>query len=92
MALIPRELQPHADRVPDRYVFAGPCIDPSRTEGWTPEPGDEPTGPRLYQAVRESLARTVTALELQVAVRAAGGVGNAADAVERLLRQPRPAP
>ena len=202
VALIPRELQPHADRVPDRYVFTGPCIDPSRTEGWTPEPGDdrplvyvclgtsytdrediyrlcldhladdhrlvlatgkvdparleplppgtrarrtqpqldvlahadvfvthagmggaaeslwygvptvalpqavdqfrnaeslerlgvgvrlpddELTGPRLYQAVREALARTVPALELQEEVRAVGGAGNAADAVERLL-------
>jgi MGT family glycosyltransferase len=41
VVLIPRVLQPHADRVSDRYVFAGPCIDPSRTTGWTPPPRDD---------------------------------------------------
>ncbi|WP_067875147.1 macrolide family glycosyltransferase [Nocardia vermiculata] len=41
VVLIPKALQPNADRVSDRYVFAGPCIDPNRTMGWVPEPGDD---------------------------------------------------
>ncbi|HEX2301738.1 MAG TPA: macrolide family glycosyltransferase [Pseudonocardiaceae bacterium] len=41
VVLIPRVLQPHADRVGPRYVFAGPCIDPARTTGWVPEPDDD---------------------------------------------------
>ncbi|MGH3827417.1 MAG: hypothetical protein ACRDQX_09630 [Pseudonocardiaceae bacterium] len=41
VVLIPRVLQPNADRVGPRYVFAGPCIDPTRTEAWAPEPGDD---------------------------------------------------
>lgn len=42
VVLIPRALQPNADRVSDRYVFAGPAIDESRKQGWTPPPGNEP--------------------------------------------------
>lgn len=42
VVLIPKALQPNADRVSDRYVFAGPAIDESRKQGWTPPPGDEP--------------------------------------------------
>jgi MGT family glycosyltransferase len=30
VAVIPRVLQPHADRVDARYVFAGPCVDEER--------------------------------------------------------------
>lgn len=41
VVLIPKALQPHADRVSDRYVFAGPCIDPARGAGWAPRPGDD---------------------------------------------------
>lgn len=41
VVLIPKVLQPHADRVADRYVFAGPCIDSARGTGWAPEPGDD---------------------------------------------------
>ena len=41
VVLIPKALQPHADRVADRYLFAGPCIDPTRATGWSPEPGDD---------------------------------------------------
>ncbi|MHA6802342.1 macrolide family glycosyltransferase [Salinifilum ghardaiensis] len=41
VVLIPKALQPHADRVADRYVFAGPCIDPARRTGWAPQPGDD---------------------------------------------------
>ncbi|MHC5559216.1 macrolide family glycosyltransferase [Kocuria sp. U4B] len=203
VVLVPRLLQPHADRVPGHCVFAGPCIDPARLTGWTPAPGDgrplvhvslgtsytdredvyrlcldhlaadhrlvistgkvdparleplppgaqaartqpqldvlrhadvfvthagmggaaeslwygvptvalpqavdqfvnaatlerigagvrldegELTGARLHQAVREALSRTDRAMELQEEVRAAGGPGVAADAVERLVR------
>lgn len=41
VVLIPRVLQPNADRVSSRYVFAGPCIDPRRVTGWTPPDGDD---------------------------------------------------
>ena len=42
VVLIPKALQCNADRVSDRYVFAGPAIDESRKQGWTPPPGDQP--------------------------------------------------
>lgn len=41
VVLIPRVLQPNADRVGPRYVFAGPCIDQTRRQGWAPAPGDD---------------------------------------------------
>jgi MGT family glycosyltransferase len=41
VVLVPRLLQPHADRVASRYVFAGPCIDRTRTQAWAPPPGDD---------------------------------------------------
>jgi len=40
VVLLPKALQPHADKVSDRYVFAGPAIDESRKQGWTPPPGE----------------------------------------------------
>ncbi|MFC4002780.1 macrolide family glycosyltransferase [Prauserella oleivorans] len=49
VVLIPRVLQPNADRVDPRYVFAGPCIDSARRTGWTPEPGDD--RPLVYVAL-----------------------------------------
>ncbi|MCR3722520.1 MULTISPECIES: macrolide family glycosyltransferase [Prauserella salsuginis group] len=52
VVLIPRVLQPNADRVADRYVFAGPCVDPARRTGWEPEPGDE--RPLVYVALGTS--------------------------------------
>jgi MGT family glycosyltransferase len=44
LVLIPRMLQPNADRVGDRYRFVGPCIDPRREDpgDWTPPPGEGP--------------------------------------------------
>ncbi|MDV3129506.1 oleandomycin glycosyltransferase [Mycobacterium sp. 21AC1] len=44
LALIPRAMQRHADRVDDRYRFVGPCIDPRREDprDWTPPAGDGP--------------------------------------------------
>lgn len=44
LVLIPRVLQPNADRVGDAYRFVGPCIDPRRADpgDWTPPPGDGP--------------------------------------------------
>jgi MGT family glycosyltransferase len=45
LVLIPRVLQPNADRVDrDRYRFVGPCIDPRREDpgGWVPPPGSGP--------------------------------------------------
>ena len=41
VVLIPRVLQPNADRVGPRYVFAGPCVDQTRTQSWAPAPGDD---------------------------------------------------
>ena len=41
VVLIPRVLQPNQERVGERYVFAGPCIDETRTQGWTPPRGDD---------------------------------------------------
>ena len=35
VVLIPRVIQPNEDRVGPEYVFAGPCIDATRTQGWT---------------------------------------------------------
>lgn len=70
VVLIPRVLQPNADRVDPRYVFAGPCIDPTRTESWAPEPGDDrpliyvsfgtayTNQPEVYRLCVEQLART----------------------------------
>jgi MGT family glycosyltransferase len=40
VVLIPRVLQPNEERVGPHFVFAGPCIDATRTEGWTP-PADD---------------------------------------------------
>lgn len=38
LSLIPRAMQPNADRVPPRVRFVGPCLDPARLDegGWTP--------------------------------------------------------
>ncbi|MGH4023812.1 MAG: macrolide family glycosyltransferase [Pseudonocardiaceae bacterium] len=70
VVLIPRVMQPHADRVGPRYVFAGPCIDRTRTAGWSPDPGDErPLGyvsfgtaytdqPGIYRLCVEQFAKT----------------------------------
>lgn len=44
LALIPRVMQRHSDRVGDRYRFVGPCIDPRREDprDWTAPAGDGP--------------------------------------------------
>jgi len=38
LSLIPRVMQPNADRVPDSVQFVGPCLDPARLAdaSWTP--------------------------------------------------------
>ena len=36
VVLIPRVMQPNADRVGPAFVFTGPCIDEGRMTGWTP--------------------------------------------------------
>jgi MGT family glycosyltransferase len=40
LALIPRAMQPHADRVRSNVRFVGPCLDPERLadQSWTPPP------------------------------------------------------
>jgi hypothetical protein len=48
VVLIPRVIQPHQERMSDASVFAGPCIDATRTAGWTPAPGDD--RPLVYAA------------------------------------------
>jgi MGT family glycosyltransferase len=44
LVMIPRAMQPHAEKVGERYRFVGPCIDPRREDpgDWTPPPGDGP--------------------------------------------------
>ncbi len=44
LSLIPRAMQPNADRVPeDRVQFVGPCLDPARaSEHWTPPSDGKP--------------------------------------------------
>ncbi|GAB2932490.1 glycosyltransferase [Micromonospora polyrhachis] len=41
LSLIPRVMQPNADRVPDSVRFVGPCLDPARLAdtSWTPPAG-----------------------------------------------------
>ncbi len=46
VVLIPRVLQPNAERVGPQFVFTGPCLDENRVTGWTPD-GD---GPLAYVA------------------------------------------
>lgn len=48
VVLIPRALQPNANRVGSEYVFTGPCVDTSRMTGWRPETGDR--RPLVYVA------------------------------------------
>ena len=40
VVLIPRVIQPNEERVGPEYVFAGPCIDTTRTAGWAPPQDD----------------------------------------------------
>lgn len=41
LALIPRAMQPNAERVPDTVQFVGPCLDPSRLAAdWAPPRSD----------------------------------------------------
>jgi MGT family glycosyltransferase len=44
LVMIPRAMQPHAEKVGDRYRFVGPCIDPRREDpgNWAAPPGDGP--------------------------------------------------
>ena len=49
VVLIPRELQPNAERVDSRFVFTGPCVDMCRMTGRTPETDDE--RPLVYVAL-----------------------------------------
>lgn len=49
VVLIPRVLQPNADRVGAQYVFTGPCVDAARMTGWTPRT-DDPR-PLVYVAL-----------------------------------------
>jgi MGT family glycosyltransferase len=48
VVLIPRVMQPNAERVGAEFVFTGPAIDLTRATGWTPAPGDE--RPLVYVA------------------------------------------
>ncbi|WP_244366408.1 macrolide family glycosyltransferase [Micromonospora echinofusca] len=44
LSLIPRPMQPHADRVPPSVRFVGPCLDPDRLAdtSWTPPADNRP--------------------------------------------------
>ena len=69
VVLIPRALQPNAERVGPQFVFTGPCVDPARMTGWAPEPdGGRPLAYAafgtsytdnlpVYEACIEALAR-----------------------------------
>jgi MGT family glycosyltransferase len=48
VVLIPRALQPNADRVGPQFVFTGPCVDTSRMTGWAP--ADQDPRPLAYVA------------------------------------------
>jgi MGT family glycosyltransferase len=70
VVLIPRVLQPNADRVGPEFVFTGPSLDLARATGWTPPDGlgaDRPLvyvafgtaytdNPDIYRAAIEALA------------------------------------
>jgi hypothetical protein len=92
VVLIPRVMQPNADRVGPRYVFAGPCIDEARMGRWTPAIGagvqlapERLDGEGLREAVAAASARGGRARELRDDVRRSGGPAIAADAVERFV-------
>ncbi|WP_020662016.1 macrolide family glycosyltransferase [Amycolatopsis benzoatilytica] len=43
LSLIPRAMQPNADRVPETVQYVGPCLDPARlAETWSPPSGGKP--------------------------------------------------
>jgi MGT family glycosyltransferase len=67
VVLIPRALQPHAERVSPAFRFAGPCIDAPRTTGWDPPRDGRPVlymsfgtafndRPEAYRAAVDALA------------------------------------
>jgi MGT family glycosyltransferase len=67
VVLIPRALQPNAERVGPQFVFTGPCVDDSRMTGWTPDGDGRPLAyvafgtaytdnERVYRAAVEALA------------------------------------
>lgn len=71
VALIPRPMQPNADRVRDDIAFVGPCLDPARLRegGWDPPGDDRPLlyvglgtaytdRPDIYRACVEAFAGT----------------------------------
>ncbi|WP_186627350.1 hypothetical protein [Rhodococcus sp. BP22] len=78
LSLVPRVMQPNADRVPETVRFVGPCMDLARLTNscWIPT-----TPPSLLQAV-ESVANS-SALAARLAhvsadIRAHGGITYAA--------------
>ena len=80
VVLIPRVIQPNEERVARQFVFAGPCIDETRTSGWTPAPDDD--RPLVYVSFGTSYtdlpdlyARIVRELGAVVPARALDGQG-----------------
>jgi hypothetical protein len=53
-------MQPHADRVHERWSFTGPLLDPGRRDpaAWTPPAGGRPRSRRAADA--EALRAAVT--------------------------------
>jgi hypothetical protein len=89
-------MQPHADRVHERWSFTGPLLDPGRLDpaAWTPPAGGRPRSRRAADA--EALRAAVTTVAddaevrarlgaLQAEVRASGSPAHAADLVEAEL-------
>lgn len=103
LSLIPRAMQPNADRVPERVQFVGPCIDPARLEegGWTPPSSDTRvlyvsfgTGfnerPEFYRTCIEAFAGSHWHVVISIGNRVdADGLGAAASNIEIHSRVPQ---
>jgi MGT family glycosyltransferase len=97
IVLIPRALQPNADRVRETFRFAGPCIDEPRLTGWDPPAEGKPIlymsfgtafndRPEAYRAAVDAFAADWH-LVLSVG-RRAGTAGLDGAEVHRSLPQP----
>jgi MGT family glycosyltransferase len=74
LILIPRAMQPHADRVGAHYRFVGPCIDPHREDpgDWTPPNGGDRW--HFWPSARPTpTASTCTAMRSRHSTAPAGG-------------------
>ncbi|WP_163700954.1 macrolide family glycosyltransferase [Mycolicibacterium agri] len=104
LVMIPRAMQPHADKVGERYRFVGPCIDPRREDpgGWAPPAGDGPLALvalgtsytdriDVYRNVIDALAQTDWRLVIATGKVAPERVGAVPERVQLRARVPQPA-